>query len=959
MVADAGEEPGALPLLSTALTELWEQRSGDRLTLAAYVGGGGLRGAVARLAERAYADLPDEDRAAARALLLRLAGPGEGERTSRRRAALAELDSLPDPRVRAVVDPLVRARLLTVGAGHVEVAHEALFREWPRLREWLAADADARAVQRRLVAAAQEWAAGGREEVDLWRGARLAAASDFLLAHPDEVTQTERSFVERGVAREDAESREVAERAAAAASQNVRLRRLVGVIGVLLVLALVAGTLAVQARTRAEREAAVATSRGLAGAAMASTGTDGELAVLLAVESVRQARPLGGTALREAENALHAAIASSRIDQVVPGAGGQIDVSPDGRTFAALGAWGSGRIEVREVASGAQVRGWVAHDGEVTSVRYGSDGTVLATGGGGGVARVWDARDGRLLHELAGDPASVVRGVSLSPDGRLLAGSWVGDEDLVMVRDIATGAVVLQVDSTPEDGESATTTAFSPDGSRVATTVDGVTRVIDLATGATVFDLVVDAFSMLSIQWSPDGSRIATGGADDDVRVWDARTGEQELALAHGANVWAVAWDAGGTQLAAGGTDGVTRVWDLTSPDRAQEVVLSALSTRTGVIGVDFTTDGSRLLTGDVGTGPERHVTSWDLGPAGTAEHGVYPVAGRGYSGLDWTDDGRVLVQGTGSGAATFRDVASGRVLKVLGPHEGMPADAIGAVYGLDVSEDGTLVAVTGGDDTVTAWDVGTGDELFSVGTNGWADSLEWTPDGRHLAVSTWGRNRPGGSVVVLDLTGGVVAELRASPGELMTEVDVGPDGRIVVVDGEFEGYRSTPIGATVWDWRTDRVVEVIEGDFTVAQLSPHGDRLALASRTSVAVREMGTGEELVATTAFSSIATDLAWTPDGDRLITSHDDGEVRVWDAGTGELLLVLQGHDGTVQRVTVDPDGSVLASSAGYQLARLWALDLDDLLELARGEVTRPLTDQECREHLDADTCPGTAD
>ena len=92
IAADAGQEPGALPLLSTALAELWEQRAGDRLTLGAYVSAGGLRGAVARIAERAYGALGVADQAAARILLLRLAGPGESDRATRRRVPLAELD---------------------------------------------------------------------------------------------------------------------------------------------------------------------------------------------------------------------------------------------------------------------------------------------------------------------------------------------------------------------------------------------------------------------------------------------------------------------------------------------------------------------------------------------------------------------------------------------------------------------------------------------------------------------------------------------------------------------------------------------------------------------------------------------------------------------------------------------------------------------------------------------------
>ncbi len=83
MLADVEAEPGALPLLSTALLELWQRRDGDRLRLADYAEAGGVRGAVARLAEAAYERLqPDHpDRRAAH-----LAPVGRGRRWRRARA---------------------------------------------------------------------------------------------------------------------------------------------------------------------------------------------------------------------------------------------------------------------------------------------------------------------------------------------------------------------------------------------------------------------------------------------------------------------------------------------------------------------------------------------------------------------------------------------------------------------------------------------------------------------------------------------------------------------------------------------------------------------------------------------------------------------------------------------------------------------------------------------------------
>jgi hypothetical protein len=133
-----------------------------------------------------------------------------------------------------------------------------LFGEWPRLRAWLEEHAAARRVQRRLAVAAAEWDEGGREAAELWRGGRLAAGLEFAGAYPDEVTTVERAFLDAGQAQLDAEHREAEERAATATRQNRRLRRLLGGLAVVLAAALVAGTFAVRAESRAEQESRVA-----------------------------------------------------------------------------------------------------------------------------------------------------------------------------------------------------------------------------------------------------------------------------------------------------------------------------------------------------------------------------------------------------------------------------------------------------------------------------------------------------------------------------------------------------------------------------------------------------------------------------------------------------------------------------------------------------------------------------
>ena len=150
LLADVELEPGALPLLSTALLELWERRDGRRLSLAGYERSGGVRGAVARLAETAYARLDPAQQAIARRILLRLAGEDAGGGAVRRRVALDELEADHDEAVGDVLDVLAASRLVTVSAGTAEVAHEALLREWPRLRDWLEEDAEGRRLHHHL-----------------------------------------------------------------------------------------------------------------------------------------------------------------------------------------------------------------------------------------------------------------------------------------------------------------------------------------------------------------------------------------------------------------------------------------------------------------------------------------------------------------------------------------------------------------------------------------------------------------------------------------------------------------------------------------------------------------------------------------------------------------------------------------------------------------------------------------
>ena len=241
-------EPGALPLLSHALRSTWEVRDGRTLTLEGYSSTGGVERAIATTADRAVDGFDLADQALARRLFVRLVEPGDGAPDSRRRARLSELVPAggDEDRVGKVLDAVVEARLVTMDDTGVEVAHEALIREWPRLQSWLDEDRAGLRIQRHLTVAATAWEQLGRDDSELYRGQRLAAAVDWLETDPP-LSSLERSFLD--------ESQAVARQAAEAQVRtNRRLRRRLTLTAVTLVVALLAGSAAfVQGRPRPRR----------------------------------------------------------------------------------------------------------------------------------------------------------------------------------------------------------------------------------------------------------------------------------------------------------------------------------------------------------------------------------------------------------------------------------------------------------------------------------------------------------------------------------------------------------------------------------------------------------------------------------------------------------------------------------------------------------------------------------
>ncbi len=487
VVEDVRGRPGGLPLLSTALLDTWERRRGRTLTHAGYLAAGGVSGALARLADSAYARLAPAEQEAARRILVRLADTGEAGLPVRRRVPLAEVAAPGDKAARRALDVLVARRLLTAGDDTVEVAHEALLSHWPRLARWLEEDEQGRALRRHLAPAAREWAQSGRPDAELYRGARLASALDWAGGHAGDLNAIEEEFLAASRAAADRELREQRERAdreARARAQEAqarvrearagrRLRVVLAGVMALLLFSAVAGALAVQ-------------QRGQARAAERSAE---------AAQRSAEARRLGARALSEPDldRSLLLAAAAVRTDP---------SLETEGDLFTALQRSPHALRQIRSSSDG------------LLGVAVSPDGHTLATSGDNGTLVFWDTRTMRRI----GDPVQIGAGsggIAFSPDGRLVAvltvNTSTSDFSLeVVVWDLARRSILRHL---PLPGN------FNASGASLTWTRDGRAVAVESGIGPVIFYDVATATQTRSVgvPGAGSGGPVDVYAAGDDI----------------------------------------------------------------------------------------------------------------------------------------------------------------------------------------------------------------------------------------------------------------------------------------------------------------------------------------------------------------------------------------------------------------------------------------------------------
>ena len=978
LLHDVGHEPGALPLLSHALLETWQRRRGRTMTLSGYTSSGGVRGAIAETAETVFNDqFTQEQRAIARRIFLRLTELGDEIITvdTRRRATFNELILKPGEAdtTHAVLKALADARLITTSADGVEVAHEALIREWPTLRGWLEDNREGLRLQRHLTEAAQEWSAMNHEPDMLYRGARLAQAREWAASHPDEMNALEHEFLnasmeqnEREAAEREAqhqreleaaqkllesERQRTEEQTQSANRLRVRNRVIITVGIIAIALAVLAGAFGLRSnqnasaaeaeRQRAEKETRFAHAREWAVAALNNLNVDPERSILLALEAVNVTyRADDKLVLPEAEEALHQAVLASHLRlswQAHQSAVWALAYSQDGNRLAS--ASDDGTAKVWDSATGEELFTFNVWQKEDTGLlALSPDGTRLAVSGNDGNIRVWDIATAELLFSLTGH-ADIVSAIAFSSDGDQLATGSV--DKTVILWDVRSGERLSILTSLPD---SITQLAVSPDGTRLAISgFEGIVRVWDITENQEV--LSIEAISDAPLAFNSDSNQLLTSWwSGNDAQLLNTTTGEDLFILpGHTNTVFAVLFSRDNKRIVTASRDRTARVWD----SSIGRELLTLYGHPAPIHSVALSSDGVHLATGD----EQGNVRIWNIDP----DQEQFSASGVEMPLSGYREPREPLFSANGRRVyAIFNVFATGLEpnsrVKVLDSATGVELLNLAEMDGVEfnslaLSPDGKRLAVGGSDGHVQVWDSDTSQLLLDLSAQSstvWG--IAFSPDGKLLATPG-----PNNTAKIWDAMTGKARMTLAGHSDEIRGLAFSPDGTRLAT-------ASVDTSAKIWNLSTGEMLTTLTGHsdpLWAIAFSPDGARLATSSRDGTArIWDAVTGQALLILKGHTNTVTDLAFSPDGTRLATTGNDGILKLWEAATGQELLTLPGIGGAA----FSPDMGLLATMNRDDLTlRMYVLRIEDLIALANSRLTRSLTIEECKKHLHREACP----
>jgi beta-lactamase class A len=641
LIQDILGEPAALPLLQFTLLKLWQRRERNWVSWDSYRRLGGGRQALARSADAFYESLIPEEQVTLRRILLRMVRPGEGlEVTSNRirRESLYQGGEASD-RIDRVLDKLIAERLIRVTEGatpadtQIEVAHEALVRNWPRLVEWLGDEREELRQRQRLTREALDWNASGRDRTMLLGETRALDARRYK-----DLSKLEREYVRMSLyAIELEKEKEATARREKEAAQQRELQQQL--------------LLAVEQQRRAEAE-------------IQRTLVERER--LIEVQRRTEAEQQSETERLRAEEQ---ARSGRRLQWLVIALGMVLILVITSVVFA-LYQWRRAEanarvLQFRSALLAAQKPGlpavrlvWAVNLAQVPdvpeSIKDEYERTIdellqQAKEEYRSFISISPAGSDESDPSVAASVTSIIRAAAMSPDRRFIASASANG--ILRVWRVDSGSLFAQLAASDE---SFTSVAWSPGGKRLLTgSQEGQLRIWDLDRQEPILSLDLKT-PITSVAWNPNGKHLLVGSKNSTAQILSASDGHSlEPQLAHSGSINTVAWSPDGRFALTASDDGDAGIWEVTD-----QLIhpLTRISGESGSVtnaatNAAWSPDGKSILIGhNDGTAL---VVSFD--PSNPSNRSVRTLQGTGSAiqSVAWSPDGRYIA--TGSSDKTAR----------------------------------------------------------------------------------------------------------------------------------------------------------------------------------------------------------------------------------------------------------------------------------------------------------------
>ncbi|WP_392531355.1 WD40 repeat domain-containing protein [Nostoc sp. C117] len=714
---DVEDQPGNLPLLEFALTELWNKRSGKQLTHKIYEEIGQVEGALARHADEKYGNLTDDEKEKVRRIFIQLVRPGEGAEDTRRIAMKAELGE----QSWSLVKKLADARLVVTSRNlasqeTVEVVHEALIRNWGELREWMNTSRVFRAWQERLRSAKRQWEATKQDPGSLLRGAALAEAEQKLKERPEDLID-EQEFIEQSI--EEGNRLKQVE----AARRKREIRTAWGIAAGSVVAVIISSGLGLTAWNQT-KQSELNQAESLSRYSLSLINEHKDLEAF--VTAIKAGKILQSQHKTKPEplSALQASLVQGRERNRLEGHQDKVNsvsFSPDGKTIATaswdktarlwnlpLQLWNlQGQIlqefkEILQEFKGKEIlQEFKGHQNKVNSVSFSPDGKTIATASDDNTARLWNLQ-GQLLQEFKGSQNfNFVNSVSFSPDGKTIA--TTSFDKTARLWNLQ-GQLLQEFKGHQNKVNSV---SFSPDGKTIATASDDNTARLWNLQGQLLQEFKGHQNGVLSVSFSPDGKTIATASFDNTARLWNLQGQLLQEFKGYQNGVLSVSFSPDGKTIAIASGDTTARLCNL------QGQLLQELKGHQDVVNsVSFSPDGQTIAT-----------ASWDNTARLWNLQGQLLQEFKGHQdkviSVSFSPDGKTVATASWDKTARLWNL-QGQLLQEFKGHQ----DKVNSV---SFSPDGKTIATASFDQTIKLWDMDL-DSLMRRSCDSVHDYLTYNP---------------------------------------------------------------------------------------------------------------------------------------------------------------------------------------------------------------------------------------